>query len=180
MIETRYARCQSDPRPPFPFVMQVGPAPGTAAPGAGFEGRAAALAFGLAGSYTPKLPVGAVCVVGNDQLADDGALDDSFVDEFEMLHTNPGLTRERIVKLSPSVRDHVLVTLWLTVTFTQFRYDELLLYPGVPSTYAGEQMPRSLSIQVPEVSPGTYTLELTIEAPGREPLSVRKDLEVIG
>jgi exopolysaccharide production protein ExoQ len=39
------------------------------------------------------------------------------------------VTRERIVRLSPSVRDHVLVTLWLTITFTQFTYDELLLYP---------------------------------------------------
>jgi exopolysaccharide production protein ExoQ len=45
-----------------------------------------------------------------------------------MLTLDP-VTRERMVRLSPSVRDHILVTLWLTVTFKQFRFDELLLYP---------------------------------------------------
>lgn len=43
----------------------------------------------------------------------------------------------------------------------------------------GPYMPRSLAIQIPEVSPGTYTLELEVEAPGREALTVRKDIEVM-
>jgi hypothetical protein len=47
-------------------------------------------------------------------------------------------------------------------------------------TVAGTHMPRSLAIQIPEVAPGSYTLELTLEADGREPLSVRKDIEVTG
>jgi exopolysaccharide production protein ExoQ len=48
--------------------------------------------------------------------------------QLTMLTIDP-VTQERIVRVSPSVRDHILVTLWLTVTFKQFRYDELLLYP---------------------------------------------------
>jgi hypothetical protein len=47
-------------------------------------------------------------------------------------------------------------------------------------TVAGEFMPRSLSIQIPEVAPGSYILELTLEAEGREPLSVRTEIEVVG
>jgi len=46
-------------------------------------------------------------------------------------------------------------------------------------TVAGAYMPRSLSIQVPEVSPGSYTLELSLDAEGREPLAVRKEIEIV-
>ncbi|MEX2581836.1 MAG: hypothetical protein WD766_01055 [Gemmatimonadota bacterium] len=42
----------------------------------------------------------------------------------------------------------------------------------------GEFMSRSVEIEVPDVAPGTYTLELTVDASGREPLSVRKDIEI--
>ncbi|WP_428929752.1 O-antigen ligase family protein [Marinibacterium sp. SX1] len=35
----------------------------------------------------------------------------------------------RHYRVSEELRDHVLVTLWLIVTFKQFRYDELILYP---------------------------------------------------
>jgi exopolysaccharide production protein ExoQ len=48
--------------------------------------------------------------------------------QLTILRLDP-VTRERIVRLPPSVCDHVLVTLWFTITFKQFRYDELLLYP---------------------------------------------------
>lgn len=44
---------------------------------------------------------------------------------------------------------------------------------------AGPYLGRSLSIQIPSVPAGSYTLELAIEAPGREPLQVRRDLEVL-
>lgn len=37
---------------------------------------------------------------------------------------------------------------------------------------------RSLAITIPEIDPGTYTLELSFEAPGREPLTVRQDIQV--
>lgn len=37
--------------------------------------------------------------------------------------------RNTRIRFSPALRDHVLVTLWFIVTFKQFRYDELLLYP---------------------------------------------------
>lgn len=37
---------------------------------------------------------------------------------------------------------------------------------------------RSMTIQIPAVEPGAYTLELTVELPGREPLSVRRQVEV--
>lgn len=43
---------------------------------------------------------------------------------------------------------------------------------------AGEYMARSLGIQVPNVDPGTYTLELVVEAADEEPVSVRRDLEI--
>jgi hypothetical protein len=42
----------------------------------------------------------------------------------------------------------------------------------------GPFMARSLDIQVPDVSPGSYTLELVVDAVGREPLTVRKEIEV--
>lgn len=43
----------------------------------------------------------------------------------------------------------------------------------------GEYMPRSIDLTIPEVSPGVYTLELSVQAPGREALVVRKDVEVL-
>jgi hypothetical protein len=39
-------------------------------------------------------------------------------------------------------------------------------------------LPRSLHIEVPEVTPGDYLIELTVEAAGREPLTVQKEIEV--
>ncbi len=45
-------------------------------------------------------------------------------------------------------------------------------------TIAGPYMPRSITVEVPTVDPGRYTLELTVEADGREPLAVRRDLVV--
>lgn len=42
----------------------------------------------------------------------------------------------------------------------------------------GEYLPRSIAVQIPEISPGEYTLELMIEAPGREPLTVRREITV--
>jgi hypothetical protein len=42
----------------------------------------------------------------------------------------------------------------------------------------GPFMARSLDIQIPDVDSGTYTLELSVEAVGREPLSVRREIEV--
>jgi hypothetical protein len=44
----------------------------------------------------------------------------------------------------------------------------------------GPYQARSLTINIPPVAPGTYALELSVEAPGREQLSVRKEIEVIG
>ena len=35
----------------------------------------------------------------------------------------------RRLQITPELRDHALVTLWILVTFKQFRYDELILYP---------------------------------------------------
>lgn len=35
----------------------------------------------------------------------------------------------REVRVTATLRDHVLVTLWIIVTFKQFKYDELILYP---------------------------------------------------
>ncbi|MEX2571645.1 MAG: hypothetical protein WD737_10085 [Gemmatimonadota bacterium] len=46
-------------------------------------------------------------------------------------------------------------------------------------TVEGPYMPRSLDVQIPDVSPGTYSLELTLETPGREPLSVTREIEVV-
>jgi hypothetical protein len=44
---------------------------------------------------------------------------------------------------------------------------------------AAETVRRSLAIQIPEdLSPGEYTLELTVAAPGREPLVSRRTLQV--
>ena len=45
-------------------------------------------------------------------------------------------------------------------------------------TTDGPYMARSITVDVPEVAPGTYTLELTVDAAGREPLAVRRDLIV--
>jgi hypothetical protein len=45
---------------------------------------------------------------------------------------------------------------------------------------SGPYIPRSLAIQIPEIPPGSYTLELSVEAPGRETLFVRRDLDVVG
>jgi hypothetical protein len=42
----------------------------------------------------------------------------------------------------------------------------------------GPYMPRSIRIAIPEVNPGIYLIELSAEAPGREPLTVRKEIEV--
>src|SRR5690606_40067907 len=42
----------------------------------------------------------------------------------------------------------------------------------------GPYLPRSLHVQIPEVSPGDYAIELRLEAPGREPLSVRRDIQI--
>jgi len=44
---------------------------------------------------------------------------------------------------------------------------------------SGPYLPRSVSIQIPEVSPGDYAIELTVEAPGREALSVRRGIEIV-
>ncbi|MQA88782.1 MAG: hypothetical protein GEU90_00910 [Gemmatimonas sp.] len=44
---------------------------------------------------------------------------------------------------------------------------------------SGPFMPRSLDVEIPELNPGSYTLELTVEASGREPLSVRREIEVV-
>src|SRR5690606_9180280 len=46
------------------------------------------------------------------------------------------------------------------------------------ATQDGPYMARSITIQVPDVDPGTYTLELMVDAAGREPLTVRRDLVV--
>lgn len=45
---------------------------------------------------------------------------------------------------------------------------------------ADEIIHRSLAVRIPpDISPGSYTLELTISAPGREPLVSRRSLQVI-
>lgn len=48
------------------------------------------------------------------------------------------------------------------------------------AAHDGPVMARSLAVQVPSVSAGTYTLELMLETVGREPLRIRKDIEVVG
>ena len=35
----------------------------------------------------------------------------------------------RKIQISPASRDHILITLWMLVTFKQFKFDELILYP---------------------------------------------------
>lgn len=46
---------------------------------------------------------------------------------------------------------------------------------------AGETLRRSLVLRIPEeVEPGSYTLELSVVAPGREPVVSRRTLEVVG
>lgn len=40
--------------------------------------------------------------------------------------------------------------------------------------------PRSIHIEIPDVNPGEYVLELAVEAAGREALSVRKEIEIVG
>lgn len=46
---------------------------------------------------------------------------------------------------------------------------------------AGETLSRSLVLWIPEeVEPGSYTLELSVVAPGREPVVSRRTLEVVG
>lgn len=47
------------------------------------------------------------------------------------------------------------------------------------SVVPGPYMGRSLSIQIPEISPGEYALELSVEVPGREPLVVRRAIDVV-
>lgn len=47
---------------------------------------------------------------------------------------------------------------------------------GVPP---GQIMARSLTIRIPEVAPGMYTLELAVEAQGRESLSIHKAVEIV-
>jgi len=49
------------------------------------------------------------------------------------------------------------------------------------SGYVGETLPRSLVLRIPEeVKPGQYDLEVSVLAPGREPVVVRRTLEVVG
>ncbi len=45
---------------------------------------------------------------------------------------------------------------------------------------AGPLLSRSIHIAVPDVSPGTYAIELAVEIPGREALTVRREIEVGG
>jgi hypothetical protein len=47
---------------------------------------------------------------------------------------------------------------------------------GVPE---GAYVARSLAIRIPDVAPGSYLVELTVEAPGREPLSVQRSVEIV-
>lgn len=44
----------------------------------------------------------------------------------------------------------------------------------------GEISARSLALRVPEVSPGSYTLELTSEIAGAQPLSAHREIEIVG
>lgn len=45
---------------------------------------------------------------------------------------------------------------------------------------AGPLLSRSIHLEVPNVSPGTYAIELAVEIPGREALTVRREIEVGG
>lgn len=44
----------------------------------------------------------------------------------------------------------------------------------------GPFMPRSIHIDIPDIDPGEYILELSVEVPGRESLRVRKEIDVVG
>ena len=47
------------------------------------------------------------------------------------------------------------------------------------ATRGSETISRSLALQIPEnLKPGSYTLELTLSAPGREPLTVSRTIEI--
>lgn len=47
------------------------------------------------------------------------------------------------------------------------------------ATRGSETIARSLALQIPDnAKPGSYTLELTLSAPGREPLTVRRTVEI--